>query len=339
VRNRHVYELAASASRESFGEFENLDNDSLNVSAALRLDMTEKLKVDLYGNRFRTSDPRGSTATRVLPADLENDEYDELAYGGRITLGRRSNPLQLVLGAQQSDLEFTNNDQQPRNRQDRRLNGGIYLNLSPRTSVFLLGAMTDIDYEADSSEAFDSTNTNLNIGLGWEPSYSTSLLLQAGWIEKGFDDSALDDQDSNSYLGKLTWLPGAYTSLNLYASRAFEETTLRSSPVTVSDLLGISLDHVFTASIRGQAYYNLIEDELVDARQDEITDYGIGLFYEFNRYLSLGLSWDHTERTSTDPEAEYETEAYTLTATLKPRRVSEFGEPEIQTGEGLGGVE
>ena len=211
--------------------------------------------------------------------------------------------MQLVFGAEQLDLDFTNNDQQSRDREDTRLESGIYLNLSPRTSLFLTGWQTEIDYVEETSSEFDSTDTNLNVGIGWEPSAALSLLLEVGQIKKDFDDPVQEDQDTDSYRGKLSWLPTAYTTVNFYASRTFEETTVRTSPVTISDLLGVSFSHAFTSSIRGRAYYNLIDDELVDTRMDEITDYGVGLYYDVNRYLSLGLSWDRTERDSTDPLA------------------------------------
>ena len=339
IRDRHVYELGVSASQESFDELVNLDNDSYNLNAAIRLDLTEILKLDVFGDTGKGSDKRGGTATRLIPPDGESDRYDQTRYGGRVTLGRRSNPLQLVFGAEHLDLEFTNNDQGQRDRQDTRVESGIFFNVSPRTSLFLNAAQTDIDYEQESSGIYDSTNTTFNAGIGWDPSYSTSLLFEAGQIQKDFADSTLEDQDSDSYRGKLTWLPTLFTSFNVYASRTFEETTVRDSPVTISDLFGVSLSHAFTSSIRGQAYYNLIDDELVDARLDEITDYGIGVSYDLNRYLSLGLFWDWTRRESTDPLAAYETDAITLFASIKPVQVRGFGEPEINTTEDLRGVE
>ncbi len=335
IRNRHVYELGVSAATETFDELEELDSDTLNYNAALRLDMTEKLKVDLYGNHAKSSDTRGATGARLLQPGEANDEYEETAFGGRVTLGRRTNPLQLVLGAQQGDLDFTNNNQDARDRTDQRIHGGVYVNISPRTSFFLNAGQTTIDYAEDGSAGFDSTNTDINLGVGWEPSYTTSLLLQAGTIEKSYDTHSFDDQDTNSYLGKLSWLPTEFTSLNMYTSRTFEETTDRSSPVTVSDLVGLSMDHAFTDSIRGQVYFNLIDDDLVNVRQDETTDYGVGLFYDFNRYLSLGASWSRTDRSSTDPAADYDSDAFSITASIKPARSRDFGEPEIQTSDGL----
>ncbi len=335
IKNRHVYELTASASSESFDELNNLDSDNLQLGAAIKLDITKKLQADVFASRAQSSDPRSSTATRVLDSQIQNDEFTEDSVGGRVTIGRRTNPLQFVLGVEHSELDFTNNNQDQRDRTNDILLAGVYLNVGPKTSVFLKGTQDEIDYESGVSASFDSTNRSVNIGVGWEPSYTTSVLAQAGRIEKDFEASGFADQDSNSFLGKLTWLPTEFTSLNLYTSKTFEESTDRSSPVTISELVGVNLEHAFTDALRAQVFVNFIEDELVNFRQDETTDYGLGLFYDFTKWLSLGASWSRTERESSDPSANFDSDTFSITASIKSKIGGAFGEPEIQTSEGL----
>ena len=335
IKNRHVYEISASSATESYDELSSLDSDNLQLSASIKLDLSDKVKTDIYGVRGESSDPRGTTSTRILDADAVNDEFVEQLLGARVTLGRRTNRLQLSAGVETTELDFTNNQQDQRDRQDDRVSAGVYLNLGPKSSVFLSGSKTNVDFEQPSSDIFDSTNTQISVGLGWEPNYTTSLLLQAGNLEKDFDDATFDDQDVTSYLGKISWLPTEFTSLNFYTSRAFEETTSRNSPVTVSDVFGVNLEHAFTDIFRGQVFINFIDDELIGLRQDETVDYGIGLFFNVNRTLSLGAGWSHIERESSDPSANFESDSYYITATLKPRVSKDFGEPEIQTSDSL----
>ncbi|MGI9319000.1 MAG: outer membrane beta-barrel protein [bacterium] len=339
INSRHMYELSAAASSEDFDEFTSLDSDISEFAAALRLDMTSKLKADLYTSYADSEDSRGVTATRLLDLDTLNDEYKEITHGARVTIGRRTNPVQVVIGAERSDIDFTNNDQDQRDREDEQFLAGLYLNLSPRTSIYLLGDHTDIDYESTVSGEFDSENTQLSLGVGWEPSYSTSLLLQLGNIEKSFEQSGFEDQDTESYLGKFTWLPSDLSTLNLYASQTYEESVDLNAPVIESILSGISFGHRFSDSIRGQAYLNYIEDDLINVRQDEITDFGIGLFYNIRRWLQIGATWARTERESTDPEATYDSELLSLSLIITPRFNREFGDSEIHTGEDLRGLE
>ncbi len=339
VNDRHIYELNASTLSESFDTFTSLDSDNSQIGAAITLDMSEKLKTDLYASYADLEDSRGNTATRDLDIDEPNDKFTDKTVGGKITLGRRTNPIQILLGANHSDIDFTNNDQGQRDRVDERIFGGLYLNLGPKTSLFLKGSRTDVDYKENVSGEFDSENNEIVLGVGWEPSFSTSVLLQAGNIEKSFKDSNFEDQDGDSYLGKFTWLPSRFTSLNLYMSQTFEESIDLNSPVIKSALSGISLNHSFTESFRGQLYLNYIEDDLINVRQDEISDYGIGLFYDIRRWLRLGAIWARTERNSTDPIADYDSDLFSLTLTLKPKIENTFGDHNIHTREDLRGLE
>jgi len=335
INSRHIYELGASTARENFDEFVTLDAKNTLFSAALRLDMTQKLKTDLYASHAKNDDTRGVTATRLLDPNEPNDEYEETDYGGRITIGRRTNPVQIVVGAERSKIDFTNNEQSERDREDDQFSAGLYLNISPKTSLFLVGQQTDITYESALSADFDSRNTELNIGIGWEPTYISSLLLRFGGIEKTFVDSEFEDQDTESYLGKFTWLPSDLSTLSLYASKTYEESIDRSSPVIESVLSGVTLGHSFTDRFRAQAFLNFIEDDLINVRQDEITDYGIGLFYNIKRWMEVGGSWSRTERDSTDSAAAYDSELFSLSLTVRPRFNREFGDSEIHTSDDL----
>ena len=339
IKSRHLYEVGASIASEEYDELTSLDTENREFTAAVRLDMTEKLKADLYSSYAERDDSRGTTATRLLDPEELNDEYEETTYGGRITIGRRSNPLQIVIGAEQSDIDFTNNDQDQRDRDDDRLLAGLYFNVSPVTSLFISGEQTDIDYESSTSAEFDSRNTEVVLGVGWEPSYGSSLLLQIGNIEKSFDNSDFADEDTESYLGKFTWLPNDVSTLNFYASKTYEESVDLESPLIESVLTGVSLAHSFTHALRGQAYYNFIEDDLISVRQDEITDYGIGLFYDINRWIEIGATWARTERDSTDLDAVYNSELFSVSLAITPRFNREFGDSKIQTGEDLRGLE
>ena len=122
--------------------------------------------------------------------------------------------------------------------------------MGPRTSLFVSGRQRDIDYEENISRDFDSTETFTTIGVGWEPSYTTSLLLEAGNLQKEFDTGVNPDYDDDTYRGKFTWLATPNTSVGLYASKRTEESTEINAPFIVSELLGVSLTHSFTDRFR-----------------------------------------------------------------------------------------
>ena len=236
--------------------------------------------------------------------------------------------------AEHSDIDFTNNNQDNRDRESDTVGAGVYWNVSPRTSIFANIKETDIDYRLAAQSGFDSDETSATIGIGWEPSYHTSLVAEVGNLEKDLADPGLSDFDSEIYAGRLSWSPSANSNVGIYVSKHTEESTEFIAPFTESELVGISFSHGFTDRLRGEAYVNSIDDDLINVRQDEILDFGIGIFYDLASWVTLGLNWNHTERDSTDPDAEFESNSYGLTATFKPRRAISF--ESLHTREGLG---
>ncbi len=177
INNRHTYELSVAARKDLYDQFTNLDADSVALEAAINFDVTEIVQGDLYISHVESNDRRGGTATRELGPIEPNDEYETDNIGGRVTFGRRSNVLQLVLGVDQKDIKYTNNNQGHRDRGDSTVNAGLYWNVGSRTSIFLRERLTDIDYKQESQSGFDSEEFATTVGLGWEPSYSTSLVF------------------------------------------------------------------------------------------------------------------------------------------------------------------
>ncbi len=336
INNRHPYELSVSTAVDSFDDFSNLDSTSRLYRAAVNLDISEIIQADLYASRAESNDPRGATATRILEPTSENDEYERNTYGGRLTIGRRSNTFQLSLDAEKRDIDFTNNNQDHRDREDATVGIGLYWNVGPRTSLFIRSQVTDIDYLAPIQNGFDSEETKNTIGLGWDPTYNTSFLFEIGKLEKDLSDPTFVDFDDTTYTAKLNWAISSNTTFAVYGSRTTEETTEFQAPFIDSELVGFNLAHSFTDRFRGDLFYNLIEDDLVGVRQDEITDFGIGAFYSAFRWLTVGVNWKESERTSTDPAAEYKFDSLGITLDFHASRKYKFGRAHTSDDVGQG---
>ncbi len=143
-------------------------------------------------------------------------------------------------------------------------------------------------------------------------------------------DPALADYDDTVYAARAYWAPTNYTNIGLYASLTTEESIEFVSPYIESELVGANLQHSFTDRFRGNVFWNEIEDDVVNIRMDEITEYGVGIYYDLTRWLSLGAYWKQSTRDSTDPIAEYEYESLGFTLGLRGRRDANFG--NLHTG-------
>ena len=306
INNRHAYEVGVATQYETYDLFSNLDSNAWSLFGAVNLNISEKVQGDIYADHTEGNDSRGGTASRDLAVNEENDEYINDTLGGRVTFGRRSNPLQLVLHAEDSTWDYTNNNQDSRDRNNFLVGGGVYWNVGPKTSLFVNLDQTDIDYDQQSSSGFDSTETRNTVGIGWEPTFYTSVIFEIGNLEKDLKDPALTDYDDTTYSGRINWSPTDRSNIGFYASKLAEESSNFNSPYILTDVLGVDFSYMFTDRFRGNAYYNVIDDDLVEVRQDETVDFGIGVFYDVARWITLGAGWSRTDRESTDPGSEYE---------------------------------
>jgi hypothetical protein len=332
LKNRHAYELGAAARTESFERFTNLDANSVALTAALNLDITKILQGDIFASHEEGSDIRGATATREVDLFEPSDDYERDNFGGRVTIGRRSNILQLVLGVDQDQIKYTNNDQNHRDREDNSFRAGLYWNVGPKTSLYLNGRYTDIDYIHPAQSGYDSEETSTTVGVGWEPSYSTSVVFEMGNLVKDLKDPTLADYDDLTYAGRVYWHATNYTTLGVYGSLILEETIALDSPYIESELIGANLSHRFTDRFRGQTYWSQIEDDIVNTRQDDITDFGFGVYYDLKRWLYLGVGWRQYTRNSTDPGFDYEAETVTFYLGLKGSKEGKFGSIHTSAG-------
>jgi len=312
---RHQYEVGYSAGSESYGEFEDEDSDWHRVHGALKLNLTEKLVGDVYTSRTEGEEERGAAASRV-DAD-EEDEYRFDVLGARITLGRRSNPLQVYLGGEVNELSFLNNDQEFRDRESTRVEGGLFFNVSPRTAFFVHASNLEYDYLAG-DPSLDNTEQALTLGVAWEPSDRISLTFEAGEQTKDFDDPLLESYEGTTYTGKLNWTPRDRTGVSLYASRTTEESPDVDASYYVSELAGIDLSQQLGERGSFSAYYAQSKNKFSNSREDRVTDYGIALGYSAYSWLELGASYNIIDYESSEADQSYDDEIFSVFMKIAP---------------------
>ncbi|KAA3623379.1 MAG: hypothetical protein DWQ08_11695 [Proteobacteria bacterium] len=314
---RHLFQIGYSAGSERFDRFDTEDSDYQSLNAALRLDITRILIADLYANHTEAEERRGASGSRVIGVNEDQDEYETDTLGGRVTLGRRTNLLQLYVGAETTSLDFTNNNQEFRDRDQDMVEAGLFFNVGPATALFLHASETDYDYlVGDPSN--DNTETSLTAGVTWEATEALSLRLEAGNLEKDFDDPLIAGFDGDTYLGKLLWSPRDRTTLSLYASRTTEESADANAAFFVSEVTGVEFTQLIGERTTATLHYADANDEYSDGRIDDVTDYGIALGYNLFTWLDLGFSYNRVEKDSNDPDFDYEDDVYSLFVNFKP---------------------
>lgn len=307
---RHSAEVSVTSQFTRFEDLTEENTENYTVDALTNLDITRILDLDLYGSYTEAAEPRGGSGTRVFQ-NLEPDEVEVVSYGGAFTLGRRAARIQLRAGADRSGWRYQNNNQQFRDRDDDRVHGRVYYNISPRTSVFAGASLTDVTY-LRSAANLDSEELAYEVGGRWDVTTQTSGSVSVGQTEKDFDDPARDDAEATTLAGRLSWSPRTRTTFSLYGSRQFEETTSINDDFYVSELVGASVRQAIGSRFNASAYINQTNDEFENGREDEILDYGFGLDYTFRRWLSIGAQYSIVERDSNVAGNDYDDEILSL---------------------------
>lgn len=314
---RHQYELGYGAGYQRYSDTDALDSDYQQFNGALRFDLSRILIADLYAGRVEAEEQRGASGARSLAVDEEQDEYQTDTLGGRITLGRRTNTLQLYVGAETNRLEFTNNDQSFRDRDQDTVEAGLFFNIGAATALFVHARETQYDYLAG-DPSIDNTETSFTGGVTWEATSAISLVLEAGRLEKEYDDSGIDGYDGSTYLGKLVWSPRERTNVSLYASRTTEESADADAQWYVSDVSGIDFTQKLGERASLTLHYAMADDEYSNGRRDDVTDYGIAFGYGLFPWMDIGISYNRIEKSSNDPDSEFVDDVYSIFVTIKP---------------------
>jgi hypothetical protein len=307
---RHDVQLGYGAVYQWYDEFDSEDYSNQALRAALGLDLTEILNADLYAWWIEGEEARGSTGSR-LNLGSEKDEYDDTGVGGRVTLGRRTNTLQLHLGAETADLDYTNNNQDARDRTIDRVEGGLFWNITARTALFLDASQADIDYDLG-EPGRDSTETITGVGVSWEASVASSFIVKVGNLEKEYDDPAIAGYDDDTWLAKMVWAPRDRTRFNFYTSKRTEESADFAARFYVSELVGASLNQALGDRWNLNLYGNSIDDEYDSGRVDDISDYGVSLAVDLADWLAAGVAYSRFKRDSNDPDAVYDDDIITV---------------------------
>jgi len=307
---RHSAEVGVTTQFTRFQDLTSEDTQNYTIKGLSNLDISRLLDLDLFASFTDAAEPRGGSGTRPFQ-DIEPDEVEITQYGGAFTVGRRAARIQLEAGADRSEWRYQNNQQEVRDRDDDRLHGRVFYNISPRTSLFVGASLTDVDYRL-AGLGLDSEELGYEVGGRWDVSARTTGQVSVGRTEKDFDNPALADVDATTLAGRLSWSPRQRTTFNLYGSRQFEETTSVGDIFFISELIGASLNQAIGSRWDASAYINQTNDEFESGRRDEILDYGVGLDYAFRRWLSLGARYSVIERDSNVPGNDFDDEVLSL---------------------------
>lgn len=307
--------LGDYASYDKYSE-EEYDDHAVNVD--LFLDLTRKFNIDLQANYIEGHESRG--APGIVPGLTANPTlWEENRLFAGFSYGRRTAKAQFEIDLVTKNLDFTNNSQDARDRDTNTIAGRVFFNVGEKTSLFIEAKQNDIDYD-DPASTLDSTENFYHVGVRWDATAKTSGEIKVGTFDKDFDSAASLDDDGTSYEGSITWEPQTYSRLIVGLSQLPYEASTGDSFYT-SSLVSLDWEHDFNSKLALNLNVSSGTDDYSGAREDDLFNAGVGINYQFRRWLDFGLKYNYSDRDSNVSTADFEDNLFMLTATfMKPTK-------------------
>lgn len=312
---RHAALIEYVGFSENYQDFTNLDAVDNRIHGVIDFDLTDKMDAGIWAGWADVNERRGTSGAPVL--QIEPNEVEITNIGADLRYGTQAaRHIQVRVGVDGEDWRYQNNEQQFRDRDTNGAYGEIHYNVSVKTSVFLFADYREFEYTNASATNSDSEETTAQVGAEWQATSKTSGRIQIGRADKDFKDPTVPDTDGTTYLARITWQPKSYTSVNLYGSKRFEETSSALGNSYVSTLWGIALNHSFARRWTSDIHLNFINDDFDTGREDDYYDFGVGVDYLFRWWVSFGARYNYIKRDSNIALNDYEENIFGLTMQL-----------------------
>ena len=307
---------------EYLGNYAKYDTSSTEdytdhfVNLDLLLDLTRKFNINLQANYNKGHEGRGEAGVAAAAISTDINEWDEKRLFAGFTYGRQTAKAQFELDIASTEIEYTNNNQSPRDRGNQIASLRGFYSIGNKTALFVEAKQNTVDYDQTAASDRDSTESFYHIGLRWDASYKTTGEVKVGSFDKDFDQVSRKDGDGTSYEALITWQPKTYSEFILGFSRSPQESAIAADFYT-SRLISLDWSHDFNSKLALNMYVSDGLDEYAEStREDKLTNAGFGFSYEFRRWLDVGLNYNYSKRDSTDNTADYTDNLVLLSVTF-----------------------
>lgn len=295
------------------------DRDFWYLRGEWAWDISPRQNLNLFAQYAEGADQRGEGRRQGDAGliELAPDEWQRTDFGGMWDYGAVGARGRLTLRGGVSELEYTNNRDdflggtQDLDRDWWYGGGTFYWRVAPKTSLLADYQYTDMNYQEETQS--DSEMHTWMLGLTWDATARTSGRISYGDQKRSFDDPTAVDYSGPVWLASVSWRPRTYSLFTLTGSRSTQEPNGQGDYVLRQDIT-LSWAHDWATRFGTHVDIGYGEDEYrPDGRQDEIWYWGAGLRYTYNPHLRFGFSVTGYDRSSEDPEFDYQRMVYLLT--------------------------
>ncbi|WP_415897592.1 outer membrane beta-barrel protein [Neptuniibacter sp. QD72_48] len=301
------------------GIYENDSADNYtdhDLSAQAYLDFNIRNRLELLARYLKAHEDRGSGLNQGsnATANAAPVEYDVTTLSAKYGFGAQDAKGRIEVAAELNDREYSNFRSQTaaKDRESSKVTGTFYYRVMPKTSLLFEIEHEEIDYDL-ASVTLDSSETEYLVGATWDATAKTTGIFKIGYAEKDFDSASREDDDGISWELAVNWAPKTYSVVSFVTSREEEETDGTGNYIDTTSW-NLGWEHDWGNRIISRVGYGQSDSDYVSSsRSDESEIYGVGVTYQLQRWLDLGLDYSYSDRTSNQSGLDYDKNAVYFT--------------------------
>lgn len=296
---------------------DNFDYHELRSGADFAF--SERSRLNLIGNYYLRSDPRGSTIASTGVSDP--NKYRQGEVGGLYSYGAAGAQGRIELESLYIDKRYMNNFAATDTLDFRsyKYGGTFYWRIGPKTEWLFQGTDIKTDYVSPASP-LDNTEHRLLTGLKWEATAATTGFFKIGESEKKFTAPGLPEAKGFIWEGSIRWSPLTYSTVDLITGKNYNDAQGGPGASAVTDeYYRVVWNHAWTERIRSIVNGSYTTDDYTGlGRNDKTYILGGKLTYDMRRWLTLGAEYTYSERDSNQGVFDYKKNLilFSLRATL-----------------------
>ena len=282
------------------------------VNGELLLDLSTSLNVNFKADYANLHESRGSSGVAASSA-LDITTLNKNSVFAGVTFGGQEAKMQLELDYEVINTDYTNNQQDSRDRRDDTVSTRLFYKVSAKTKAFVEAKQNNFNYLNSTK---DSTEMVYHAGLSWQATAKTQGEIKVGSFDKNFDSASETDGEGTSIETNVTWSPKSYSNVTLGLTRTPQESAIAGDSFYTSNLLSLNWNHEFNPKFVLNLDANQGTDDYVSERKDVTTNTSLAMDYKFRRWLDFGLKLSNSKRTSTSSANEFTDNTVMFSATL-----------------------
>lgn len=310
------YTASLSVDRTTYASAHDDNFTNYEVSLAGDNYFSQRARLGLAVGYLSRSDPRGSTNR---PVSATPDRWTAPVAEGVFIYGAPGAQGRVEFDVRHLGKRYQNNRlyTEIADLDRTEVAGRFFLRMGSHSMALVEIRNAGNDYKSSLSSD-DNTERRYYAGVTWEATAATTGTLKVGRMTKTFDQTGRPGYSGSSWEGIVRWLPRTYSAFDLQLFKEAADSTGVGNYVLGSGNV-LAWNHKWTGYVGSRLAVGSYSYKYAGTtRTDDVRSYSATLGYDVLRWMTLGLDFARTDRSSTDPDAAFKRNVFmfTLNATF-----------------------